>query len=54
MKILKFIGGIVVAFWLLGFIFNVFGGFIHILLVIAAIVFIVDFFTNRVRADGDR
>lgn len=47
MKILRFIGGLVVFFWILGFALNVFGGFIHILLVVAAIVFLVDFITGR-------
>lgn len=43
MGILRWIGGIVVLFWLLGFLLNVGGSLIHILLVIAAIIFIVDF-----------
>ena len=39
MGFLRWLGGIVVLFWLLGLIFKIGGGFIHILLVVAAIVF---------------
>jgi hypothetical protein len=42
MRFLRWLGGIVVFFWLLGFILRIGGGMIHILLVVAAIVFIVD------------
>ncbi|NLD79409.1 MAG: lmo0937 family membrane protein [Mollicutes bacterium] len=42
MRFLKWIGGIVVFFWLLGFIFQIGGSFIHIVLVIGAIIFIID------------
>jgi hypothetical protein len=42
MGLLRFIGGIVVFFWVLGLIFKIGGGMIHALLVIAVIVFIVD------------
>lgn len=47
MGFLRWLGGIVVFFWLLGFIFKIAGSFIHILLVLAAIVFIIDFVTGR-------
>lgn len=47
MRFLRFIGGIVIFFWLLGFAFNVLGGFIHILLIVAAIVFLIDFITGK-------
>ena len=47
MGVLRWIGGIVVLFWLLGFLFRIGGGLIHILLIVAAIVFIVDFITNK-------
>jgi predicted membrane metal-binding protein len=43
MGLLRWIGGIVVFFWLLGFLFKVGGSMIHILLIVAAIIFIVDF-----------
>ncbi len=49
MGFLRWIGGIVVFFWLLGLLFKVGGGLIHILLVVAAIVFIFDFITGRNR-----
>ncbi|QTN00832.1 MULTISPECIES: lmo0937 family membrane protein [Sediminibacillus] len=39
--------GIILAIWLLGFIFNVVGGIIHILLVIAVIVLVIKFIRGR-------
>ena len=47
MGLLRFIGGIVVFFWVLGLIFRIGGSMIHLLLVIAAIIFIYDFITGR-------
>lgn len=47
MGFLRWIGGIVVFFWLLGFILKIGGGMIHLLLVVAAIVFIFDFIFGR-------
>ncbi len=47
MGFLRWIGGIVVFFWLLGFLFKIGGGLIHMLLVIAVIVFIVDRITGK-------
>ncbi|ERK30262.1 lmo0937 family membrane protein [Clostridium intestinale] len=44
MKFLRWLGGIVVFFWLLGLLFRIGGGLIHILLVVAAIVFLYDKF----------
>ncbi|MBU3114213.1 lmo0937 family membrane protein [Clostridium lacusfryxellense] len=49
MGILRWIGGIVVFFWALGLIFRIGGGLIHILLVIAVIVFIVDMISGKRR-----
>ena len=49
MGFLRWLVGLVVAFWLLGLIFEIGGGLIHILLVVAAIVFIVDFITRKSR-----
>ena len=49
MGFLRWLGGIVVAIWLLGLLFRIGGGLIHILLIVAAIVFIVDFITGRAR-----
>lgn len=47
MGLLRWIGGIVVFFWVLGLLLRVGGGLIHLLLVVAAIVFIVDMVTGR-------
>lgn len=47
MGFLKWIGGIVVFFWLLGLLFKVGGYAINVLLVVAAIVFIVDALVGR-------
>lgn len=47
MAFLRWLGGIVVFIWLLGFLLKVGGGLIHILLVVAAAVFIFDFIFNR-------
>jgi predicted membrane metal-binding protein len=38
---------VILALWLLGFIFDIAGGIIHILLVIAAIVFIINLVKGR-------
>lgn len=48
MGFLRWLGGIVVFFWLVGLLFKVGGGLIHILLVVAAIVFLVDFVKGKV------
>jgi len=48
MGFLRWLGGIVVFFWLLGLFFKIGGGLIHILLVVAAIVFIVDYLKGKV------
>lgn len=47
MGFLRWLGGIIVLFWVLGFIFSVGGIMIHWLLEIAAIVFIVDMISGR-------
>jgi hypothetical protein len=47
MGFLRWLGGIVVFIWVLGFIFKAGGSMIHILLVVAAIVFIFDFVFGR-------
>lgn len=47
MVFLRWLGGIVVFIWLLGLLLKIGGAFIHILLVIAAVVFIIDFITGR-------
>jgi hypothetical protein len=38
---------VLLVLWLLGFIGNVAGGFIHLLLVLALIVFVVNALSNR-------
>jgi len=50
MVFLRWLGGIIIFFWLLGLIFKIGGGMINLLLIIAAIVFIVDWVTGRGRA----
>jgi len=49
MNFLRWLGGIIVFIWLLGLVFKVFGGFIHVLIVVAVIVFLYDFFIGRRR-----
>lgn len=49
MTLLRWIGGIVVFFWVLGLIFRIGGTLIHWLLLIAAIAFIWDVVTGRKR-----
>ena len=47
MGLLSWIGGIVVCFWILGLIFSIGGAMIHLLLVIAVIVFVVDMILKK-------
>ncbi len=49
MGFLRWLGGIIVFFWLLGFILRIGGGMIHLLIVVAVIVFLIDFFTGKRR-----
>jgi hypothetical protein len=46
-KLLWIIIVALIAFWLLGFLLDVGGGLIHLLLVIAGIIFIVQLLTGR-------
>ncbi|TWT02241.1 MULTISPECIES: lmo0937 family membrane protein [unclassified Planomicrobium] len=46
-RILWIILVVVIAFWLIGFLMDVAGGLIHILLVIAAIILIINLVTGR-------
>lgn len=39
--------GILIALWLIGLIADIGGGFIHLLLVVALVVFLVNLFTSR-------
>jgi uncharacterized membrane protein YtjA (UPF0391 family) len=41
--------GLVIVAWLLGFIFNVMGGLIHILFIVALVLFVVNLFRGRSR-----
>jgi hypothetical protein len=47
MGLLTWVGGIIVLFWVLGLVFKIGGALINALLVIAAIVFIIDFIQKR-------
>ena len=42
MGLLHWIGGVIVFFWLVGFLLHIGGGLIHMLLVLAVILFLVD------------
>ena len=44
---LRFIVGLLVILWLLGFIVKIGGGLIHLLLIVALIVFIYDLISRR-------
>lgn len=50
MTILRWIGGFVVLFWLIGLIFRIGGSLINLLLIVAAVVFIVDAIFGRRRS----
>ncbi len=47
MTFMRWLGGIVVFFWLLGLIFRFAGGLIHLLLIAAAIIFIWDWLSGK-------
>jgi hypothetical protein len=47
MGLLRWIGGVIVLFWLLGFLLQIGGGMIHILLVFAVLVFLSDLIFGR-------
>ncbi len=47
MDFLIWLGGIVVFFWVIGLLFRIGGGFIHILLVVAAILFLLNTFSGK-------
>lgn len=47
LNILKWIGAVVIFFWIIGLVFRIGGMLIHWLLVIAAVVFIADFFMGK-------
>ncbi len=47
MAFLRWIGGFVVLFWIIGLIFKIGGSFINILLIVAALIFIIDALFGR-------
>jgi hypothetical protein len=47
MTVLRWIGGFVVLFWLIGLIFRIGGSLINLLLIVAAVVFIIDAIFGR-------
>ena len=49
MSFLRMIAGVIIMIWLLGFALNVGGGMIHILIAIAALLFILDLINERKR-----
>lgn len=42
MGLLRWIGGLIVLIWLIGFIFKFGGNLIHLLLIVAVVLFIAD------------
>ena len=46
-SLLYIIGAVLVALWLIGLLMHIGGGLIHIILVIAVIVFLFQFITGR-------
>lgn len=52
LTLLKILALLVFIFWLIGFFMKLFGGLIHILLIVAAVLIIIDFIMDR--SDGDR
>ena len=47
MAFLRWLGGFVVLFWLIGLIFKIGGGLINLLLLVAAIIFVIDAIFGR-------
>lgn len=47
MHFLRFIGGIIVFFWILGLAFRIAGKLIHLLLIIAVLMFLYDLLFKR-------
>ena len=47
MSLIRWIVGVLVILWLLGFALNIGGGIIHVLIVIAVIIFLFDFIGGR-------
>jgi hypothetical protein len=49
MTILRWLGGIVLLFWIIGLLFRIGGSLINLLLIVAAVVFIIDALFGRKR-----
>ncbi|HEY5562089.1 MAG TPA: lmo0937 family membrane protein [Clostridiaceae bacterium] len=49
MSFLRWIVGVIIIIWILGFVLHIGGSLIHLLLVIAVIVFLVDLISGRRR-----
>jgi len=49
MGLLRWLAGILIIFWLLGLVLHIGGGLIHILIVIAVILFIFNIISGRGR-----
>lgn len=47
MNFLRWLGGFVVFFWIIGLIFKIGGSFINLLLLVAALIFVVDALFGR-------
>lgn len=47
MTFLRWLGGFVILFWLIGILFSKGGSLINILLIVAAIVFIIDILSSK-------
>lgn len=47
MTILRWIGGVVIISWLIGLIFSIGGTLINVLLIVAAVIFILDAFFGK-------
>lgn len=47
MTFLRWLGGFVVLFWLIGILLSTGGNLINILLIVAAIVFVIDALSSR-------
>jgi hypothetical protein len=49
MNFLRWLGGFVVLFWLIGILLSIGGNLINILLIVAAIVFVIDAVSGRIK-----
>jgi len=49
MGFLRWLIGIIIIFWILGLVLDIGGGMIHILIVIAVIIFVYDLVTGKGR-----